>query len=127
MGGTAWASVAVSEQTAEGTVNGRNGYLFVRASPETCRYDVNGNLTSDRRWTHTWDGENRLVRMTAATSVGLHLALCDGNGNVAGTVDAAAGTLTAWYESRPLRGNHPPNGHHGQGQSLSVLDQVSGW
>ena len=41
-GGTAWARVGVSEQTAEGTVNGRNGYLFVPVSPETYRYDVNG-------------------------------------------------------------------------------------
>ena len=101
-GGTAWASVAMSEQGADGTVNGRNGYLFVPASPETYFYDADRNLTSDGRWTNTWDGENRLVRMTAATSVGLRLALCDGDGNLAGTVDAAAGTLTAWCEYGPV-------------------------
>ena len=33
-------------------------------------YDADGNLTNDGRWTYTWDGENRLIQMTASTSVG---------------------------------------------------------
>ena len=29
------------------------------------RYDLDGNLLSDGRWTYTWDGENRLVKMVS--------------------------------------------------------------
>jgi hypothetical protein len=35
----------------------------VTASPP--RYDLDGNLLSDGRWTYTWDGENRLVKMVS--------------------------------------------------------------
>jgi hypothetical protein len=31
---------------------------------ETQGWDLDGNLTSDGRWTYTWDGENRLISMT---------------------------------------------------------------
>jgi len=30
------------------------------------RYDLDGNLLSDGRWTYSWDGENRLVKMVSA-------------------------------------------------------------
>jgi RHS repeat-associated protein len=35
----------------------------VTATPP--RYDLDGNLISDGRWTYTWDGENRLVKMVS--------------------------------------------------------------
>jgi|GEM_PF-1506394 len=35
----------------------------VTATPP--RYDLDGNLLSDGRWTYTWDGENRLVKMVS--------------------------------------------------------------
>ena len=35
----------------------------VTATPP--RYDLDGNLLSDGRWTYTWDGENRLVKMAS--------------------------------------------------------------
>jgi RHS repeat-associated protein len=35
----------------------------VTASPP--RYDLDGNLLSDGRWTYSWDGENRLVKMVS--------------------------------------------------------------
>ncbi|MFN0126384.1 MAG: RHS repeat-associated core domain-containing protein, partial [Verrucomicrobiales bacterium] len=35
----------------------------VTASPP--RYDLDGNLLSDGRWSYTWDGENRLVKMVS--------------------------------------------------------------
>jgi hypothetical protein len=32
-------------------------------------------LTSDGRWTYTWDGENRLATMAARTAVGPQVSL----------------------------------------------------
>ncbi len=43
--------------------------------PEVFQYDPDGNLTGDGRWAYTWDGENRLVTMTANTTVGLQYTL----------------------------------------------------
>ena len=39
------------------------GKVFVAPSTETFAHDADGNLTSDGRWTYSWDGENRLVQM----------------------------------------------------------------
>jgi len=39
------------------------GNLFVPRTPEVSTHDLDGNLTSDGRWTYTWDAENRLVRV----------------------------------------------------------------
>ena len=44
--------------------------MFVPRTGETFSHDADGNLTGDGRWTYTWDGENRLVRMVANTAVG---------------------------------------------------------
>jgi RHS repeat-associated protein len=30
-------------------------------------YDLDGNLTQDGRWSYTWDGENRLIKMVSRT------------------------------------------------------------
>lgn len=38
------------------------------ATPETFVYDNNGNLTSDGRWTYTWNENNRLVEIGTNTS-----------------------------------------------------------
>ena len=38
-------------------------------TPEAFTHDADGNLTSDGRWTYTWDGENRLATMTTLASV----------------------------------------------------------
>lgn len=45
------------------------GKVFLPQSPEAFGYDPDGNLTNDGRWSYTWDAENRLLRMTANTSV----------------------------------------------------------
>jgi RHS repeat-associated protein len=37
------------------------GNLFVPTNPETFTYDLDGNQTSDGRWTNRWDAENRLI------------------------------------------------------------------
>jgi len=39
------------------------GKVFVPPSTEAFTHDADGNLTSDGRWTYSWDGENRLVQM----------------------------------------------------------------
>jgi RHS repeat-associated protein len=41
---------------------------FIPRTPESFTYDADGNLTQDGRWHYTWDGENRLVRMSSANT-----------------------------------------------------------
>jgi len=43
--------------------------LFVAQTPEAFKYDADGNLTNDGRWSYSWDAENRLTNMTASASV----------------------------------------------------------
>jgi RHS repeat-associated protein len=51
-----------------GTSQTNSGNLFLPKTAETYTYDLDGNLTSDGRWTNKWDGENRLVDMTSHSS-----------------------------------------------------------
>jgi RHS repeat-associated protein len=44
------------------------GNVFLPKTPELFGYDADGNLTSDGRWTYTWDGENRLIGMTSLST-----------------------------------------------------------
>ena len=53
-----------------GSGQSATGAVFIARTPEAFSYDADGNLTSDGRWTYTWDGENRLASMTANTSAG---------------------------------------------------------
>ncbi|HWX19911.1 MAG TPA: RHS repeat-associated core domain-containing protein [Candidatus Binatia bacterium] len=52
----------------EGATN-VSGNVFMPKTTETFTYDADGNLTSDGRWTNTWDAENRLVFMAPLGSV----------------------------------------------------------
>ena len=45
------------------------GNLFLAKTPEVFTHDAEGNLTSDGRWTYTWDGENRLIRQETFATV----------------------------------------------------------
>jgi YD repeat-containing protein len=56
-----WVGVNV---TAPGQSNVSGG-AYLAQTPETNSYDADGNLTSDGRWTYTWDAENRLIAMTS--------------------------------------------------------------
>jgi len=58
-GGPVWLGVTVTSP-GEPTVTGN---LFVPRTPEVFTHDLDGNLTSDGRWTNTWDAENRLLRV----------------------------------------------------------------
>ena len=44
------------------------GNLFVAKTPETFTYDLDGNQTSDGRWTNRWDAENRLIAVDALST-----------------------------------------------------------
>lgn len=52
----------------------QRGHRFVAKTPEVFTHDLDGNLTSDGRWTYDWDCENRLIGMetqAAAVAVGV--------------------------------------------------------
>jgi len=61
-----WQSVT----NAAAGQNSVTGALFVAKTPEQFTYDLDGNLTTDGRWTYGWDAENRLVTLTTNTAVG---------------------------------------------------------
>ena len=46
------------------------GNIFVPQSSESFTYDADGNLSTDGRWTFTWDAENRLITLVARTAAG---------------------------------------------------------
>ncbi len=46
-----------------------SGKVFLPQNPERITYDADGNLTSDGRWTYSWDAENRLIAMESMSSV----------------------------------------------------------
>ena len=53
----------------EDVVTEEVGNVFLPQSPELYAYDGDGNLTSDGRWTYTWDAENRLIAMESMPTV----------------------------------------------------------
>src|SRR6266496_692985 len=50
-------------------VTTNTGNQFLPKTPELFSYDADGNLTNDGRWAYTWDGENRLVNLTASSGI----------------------------------------------------------
>lgn len=60
-------SVAATDAT--GTPTTRNGGKLLPATPENSIYDLDGNLTSDGRFTYRWDAENRLIAMQTLATV----------------------------------------------------------
>jgi RHS repeat-associated protein len=61
-----WTNI-ITTATGQTSVTGS---VYVAQEPEMFNYDADGNLTNDGRWAYTWDGENRLVKMTVNTNVG---------------------------------------------------------
>ena len=61
-----WQNVSVT--TSGGGTN--SGNMFVPTATETYGYDADGNMTNDGRWNHTWDAENKLIRLVANTATG---------------------------------------------------------
>jgi len=64
-GTAAWQSTQV-EASREGTTDSVSGHVFVPRTPEGFTYDLDGNVTSDGRWSYAWDAENRLVQMESS-------------------------------------------------------------
>jgi RHS repeat-associated protein len=60
-----WQSVSASSSLGGST--SRN--TFVAATPEAFSYDAEGNMTSDGRWTYTYDAENRLIEMQTKSAL----------------------------------------------------------
>ena len=58
-----WTNVTVTSGQAT-----NSGSIFVPQNPETNLYDLDGNETSDGRFTYVWDAENRLVNLTSLTT-----------------------------------------------------------
>jgi RHS repeat-associated protein len=44
------------------------GNVYLAQTPESPTFDADGNLTSDGRWTNTWNAENRLVSQTSLSN-----------------------------------------------------------
>ena len=68
-----WTAVTVAAPGQPGGTN--TGNVWVAKTAELYASDEDGNLLNDGRWNYVWDGENRLVRMTAGTTVGPQLRL----------------------------------------------------
>ena len=68
-----WTAVTVAAPGQPGGTN--TGNVWVAKTAELYASDEDGNLLNDGRWNYVWDGENRLVRMTARTTVGPQLRL----------------------------------------------------
>jgi RHS repeat-associated protein len=70
--GPVWQPVtnlAVLNQGTNADIIATNiGNVFLPQTPEQFTYDADGNLTSDGRWTNTWDAENRLVSTQSLTN-----------------------------------------------------------
>jgi RHS repeat-associated protein len=47
------------------------GNIFLPQTPEVFAYDNDGNLTSNGRWTITWDAENRAIAFTSLANLPL--------------------------------------------------------
>jgi RHS repeat-associated protein len=63
----AWLT-ATSTATITNSSSSVTGSLFVPQSPENYTYDNDGNLTSDGRFSYTWDAENRLINLTSLST-----------------------------------------------------------
>ena len=52
----------------EDSVTQIDGHMYVPKNIEAYTYDLDGNTTSDGRWTYTWDAENRLSSIEAVAT-----------------------------------------------------------
>ncbi len=72
-GAAVYAAVTSLAVLGNGTnadiVASATGNVFLPRTPEQFAYDLDGNLSSDGRWTYAWDAENRLVSMEALSTI----------------------------------------------------------
>ena len=62
-------NVAVITNAGPDIVTTNIGNVFKQKTPELFAHDADGNLTNDGHWAYTWDGENRLLTMTAPSAI----------------------------------------------------------
>ncbi|MFO0859702.1 MAG: RHS repeat-associated core domain-containing protein [Phycisphaerales bacterium] len=62
-----WSGTGIVAEV--GTLNSVDKSLYLPPKPETLSYDADGNLTGDGRFTYTYDGENRLIRVEKAVGI----------------------------------------------------------
>ena len=66
----AYPTITIQEIDSTGAViTTQSGKRFVAKTPELFVHDLDGNLTSDGRWTYSWDAENRLIAVQTQESV----------------------------------------------------------
>ena len=65
--GGVWQSI--TNTATQGTSTSVIGSAWLDQTPQVFKYDADGNLTNDGRWTFTWDVENRLMTMEALATV----------------------------------------------------------
>lgn len=88
----------------------QSGRQFVAQTPEVFTHDLDGNLTSDGRWTYEWDAENRLIGMETQPArmqcygyvFQTYLPCYDGNGNVVRLVRVDDSEVDTLYEYGPF-------------------------
>jgi RHS repeat-associated protein len=61
-----WTNASVVASLT-GTNQTNSGYIFLPKTAESFTYDLDGNLTSDGRWTNLWDAENRVLLAESLT------------------------------------------------------------
>ncbi|MBL9169886.1 MAG: RHS repeat-associated core domain-containing protein [Verrucomicrobiales bacterium] len=65
--GGVWQSI--TNTATQGSSTTVIGNAWLDQTPQVFKYDADGNLTNDGRWTFTWDVENRLMTMEAMAVV----------------------------------------------------------
>jgi len=53
----------ISNAANSDIVTTNSGFVFVAKTPQVLQYDADGNLTNDSRFSYSWDGENRLLKV----------------------------------------------------------------
>jgi RHS repeat-associated protein len=66
-GSGVWQSI--TNVATQGSSVSAVGSAWLDQTPQVLKYDADGNLTNDGRWTFTWDVENRLLAMEGLSLV----------------------------------------------------------
>jgi RHS repeat-associated protein len=61
--------LVTNQAVLSGTTNTATGNVFLPKTTEGYAYDLDGNLTSDGRWTNRWDAENRVLELEGLSSL----------------------------------------------------------
>jgi RHS repeat-associated protein len=69
----AWVGITnlgvLNDGTNPDVVTGYEGHKYAPKTPEAFTHDDDGNLTTDGRWTYTWDAADRLVGISILSTI----------------------------------------------------------